>query len=206
VDNEVKISTLTPFANDMNINVIAVCTSRVVFGNERAFRDAVIAVGKMAKECSIIVRHEDWNSKVNNFFLETGYSVKKIPVVEYPMRGWILKILKESPIRYIKSNIILYNLIKNKNINTQVIILISDLSIFLTWNFSLILLKLPVLYRCGYIPPNHNILQNTIFYFSRLVIAQYIVDSEFMRSELVKRGVAAEKITVIRPMPPQRVI
>jgi hypothetical protein len=206
VDKEIQISTITSSAIDLNLNVIAVCTSRVVFGNERAFRDAVIAVGKMAKECTIIIRHEDWNSKINNFFLETGYSIKKIPIVDYPVRGWLFKIAKETPIRYIKSNIILYKLIKNKNNNKKIIILISDLSIFLTWNISLILLRLPVLYRCGSIPANHNILQKIIFYFSRYVITKYIVDSDFMRSELVRRGIATEKITVIRPMPPQREI
>lgn len=185
--------------------VLAVCTSRVIFGNERAFRDALDAIGPSVEECCIFVRNEDWNSNITDFFSKSCKSIIKIPVVEYPLRGYIKKIIIESPFRYLKSNYIFlakyYNL---KHKSKRIIIIISDTSIFLTLNISLLLLKSDIIYRCGSRPHVHNFLQKILSYFMRAFVSYYVVDSNFMKDHLINMGIKSSNISVIRPIPPKR--
>ncbi len=196
--------------NENNISVLpiqlyAVCTSRVIFGNERAFRDAINAISEFSETVTIFIRHEEWNSGPSNFFSKENFLSIKLPIVDYPLKGYLFKIILEAPFRYVFSNWRLYREIKKSKKNrNKMIIIIPDINIFLTWNFIFSFYRIPIVYRCGSLPARHNILQRAIFNISKKYINHYVVDSNYVHGCFLSMGIPTEKITIIRPVPPVR--
>ena len=186
--------------------VLAICFSRVIFGNERAFKDAIRAIKGAGIDVELVLRDEVWTNNMVDFFGDTGVQIHRWRCVELPLKGWIKQFIIEFVPRMVISNLTLYNFIrKTRRRNVLPTILLSDASIMLGYGLLFQLCKVRVIYRCGSDLPAHNPLWRwVIIPLLKKSVSQYVVDSNFMRLKLSSHGVPIERVHVVRPTVPYR--
>ncbi|MFY7762014.1 hypothetical protein [Aquidulcibacter sp.] len=186
--------------------VLAICFSRVIFGNERAFKDAIRAIKSSGIDIELVLRDEPWTDNMVDFFGDTGVQIHRWRSVDLPLKGWIKDFVIEFLPRALTSNYTLYNFVrKTQRRNVPLTILISDASILLGYGLLFRLCNVRVIYRCGSSLPNHNPLWRWIIVpLLKKSVSKYVVDSNFMRQKLSSDGVPIERIIVVRPTVPYR--
>ncbi len=185
--------------------IVAATSARVIFGNERAFRDALFALQHAGHKVSLICRHESWNSAVRSFFSSSCHAVLPSPLCEFPLRGYYLKCIMEFVPRYFASNYVLWRALSaGRQGRSKVVFLCGDLDTLISFNLLLVALGVPIVFRCGAAPPSHNALRRMVLKAVKTLVSRYVVDSSFMRNILFNLGIPYKKIEVVRPMPPIR--
>ncbi|MBX9745644.1 MAG: NAD(P)-binding domain-containing protein [Hyphomonadaceae bacterium] len=197
----------SPVNDEQNATVIAVSTSRVVFGNERALRDALLSLARAGAEIDLICRKEPWNERAKDYLRPAVKRIYELPLCEFPLRGWYLKAAIDFLPRYLASNIALWRIVQaHRRAGSAITLLFGDADAAITFNVTLRLLRVPVIFRCGVLPATHNVLRRSLFFALRTVVQHYVVDSSFMAQRLTAIGVKLDRIVMIRPMPPSRTL
>lgn len=185
--------------------IVAATSARVIYGNERAMRDALTAFQTTGHTVELICRHEKWNDHIRSFFATSCDRTIPSPMCEFPLRGYYLKCFLEIIPRYVSSNYNLFKLISAGRRGKKLVVFIAgDSDALITFNLLLIILGVPVIFRCGAAPATHNFLRRLLLYVMKSTATRYVVDSNYMRDVLAGLGIARETVEVLRPMPPLR--
>ncbi|MFT3722191.1 MAG: hypothetical protein QM773_01290 [Hyphomonadaceae bacterium] len=116
-----------------------------------------------------------------------------------------MKFVLELIPRYARANFDLFRLISRARRDKKpVVFLVGDSDALITYNFLLVALGVPVVFRCGAAPPTHNLLRRLLIGIMKMTTTQYVVDSDYMQNVLTGHDIAADRIEVLRPMPPLR--
>jgi hypothetical protein len=188
------------------MKIIAICGSRVIFGNERAFRDALVALQSKGHEIVVGVPHEAWNVAGRDFFEEGGLRTERVALGQTPLKGWYINFIREAIPRYISTNrFIRFHLGLAQKQEQRSVILLADISNVLNINLIGWATGTKVILRCGAAPPTHNAFWcKIILPLARTFIDRIVVDSRYIAKTLTEAGFDDRKITIIRPMPPLR--
>lgn len=185
--------------------VVVATSARVIYGNERALRDAMTALQTTGHKVDLLYRHELWNDHIRSFFSTSCNRTIPSPMCEFPLRGYYLKFFLEIIPRYVRSNYDLFKVISAGRRNkASVIFVAGDSDALITFNLLLIALRIPVVFRCGATPARHNLLRRILLHVVKMTVTRYVVDSNYMSSVLADLGIARETVEVLRPMPPLR--
>lgn len=186
--------------------VLAICTSRVIFGNERAFRDAIIAIRQTGIEVALVIRDEAWTDNMQAFFVSSGAEILRWPAVDLPLKGWVWTFIRQFPSRFLRANYQLFRYAGQcRKRKEKLSILISDAALIFGFGILLNLLGIRVIYRCGALLPEHSFVWRRVLNpLIKKTVSIYVVDSEFMKRALIGRGIKEKRINVIRPVVPVR--
>ena len=187
-------------------SIVALMGSRSLFGAERANIDLLRMMQETGARVTCIVRDEDWpeNIKIRQFLDGHGLDWRTCPFASYPTwRYW----------RYwpsvIREN---FRAITDGNRGIKQICEaveathIHSFNPFLTFSFfpALNALALPLIYRCGERPVDHNLIFRLIWAWLRRRIRHIGTESKYVRDLLVEKGFGLETISVIPTPPPRR--
>jgi glycosyltransferase involved in cell wall biosynthesis len=183
--------------------IVALFGARVFFGQERANVEALAALHDRGCKVVCAVRNEDWPEliELRKVLSARGLAWKKFQYIDIPRRGWILKTMVRNPFVFIKSNIEMINTIRQLRVShihafNQVYLL----------NFipSIMLCRIPVVYRCGDEPVQHRFLWRVLWRYICKRSNHFVADSNFIADRLSSFNINHKKISVIYSPAPQR--
>jgi glycosyltransferase involved in cell wall biosynthesis len=183
--------------------IVALFGARVFFGQERANVEALAALHE--KGCMVLcaVRNEDWPELVElrKELSARGLSWKKFQYIDIPKKGWILKTVMRNPVVFVKSNIKMMYTIRHLNVSH-----IHAFNSFYFLNFipTIMLCRIPIIYRCGDEPAQHRRLWLAVWWYICKRVNHFVVDSKFIMDILLSFNIDHEKISVIYSPPPRR--
>lgn len=186
-----------------DMRIIALFGSRVIFGAERANIDALRALQDKGAEVQCLTRHEKWGdiNDIRSFLGQAGLSHSDAVYVDYPTRGYYLRIALSLPWRTITANFKLYQACKRMNATH-----IHTYNVFFTMCVlpALYLLRLPIIFRAGDAPTLHNAFFRLGWKLVSRRVSHFVADTEYIKRLLVSAGVNENHVTVIYAPPPTR--
>jgi glycosyltransferase involved in cell wall biosynthesis len=183
--------------------ILALFGARVIFGQERANIAALAALRSEGCDVLCVIRPETWPELLElRAMLEVeGLAWTTAPYIDYPLRGWLLRVATHNPGAYISGNAALKRIASN--FGATHIHAFNPLYVASFYS-ALRALRLPIVYRAGDKPVRHNPFYRWIWRFIVDRTAHFVADSQFIRRELEKSGVPPERITVLYAPPPRR--
>jgi glycosyltransferase involved in cell wall biosynthesis len=183
--------------------IIALFGPRVFFGQERANIEALAALHDRGCEVLCAVRNEDWSELVElrKELSARGLSWKKFKYIDIPRKGWILKTVVRNPFVFIQANIEMINTIRRFRASH-----IHAFNPFYFLNFipAMMLCRIPIIYRCGDQPAQHNQLWRALWRYICKRADHFVADSKFIQDKLSAFKIDPKKISVIYSPPPGR--
>jgi glycosyltransferase involved in cell wall biosynthesis len=183
--------------------IIALFGARVFFGQERANVEALTALHDQGCEVLCAVRNEDWTELVE---LRKELSArdlcwKKFRYMDVPRRGWILRTILRNPYVFVRANIEMIATIRRFRASHMHTF---NLLYFLNFTPAIMLSRIPVIYRCGDEPAQHNQLWRFIWRYICKRADHFVADSNFIRNKLLTFSIDPKKISVIYSPAPRR--
>lgn len=189
-------------------SIVAVMGSRSLFGAERANIDLLRMMQETGARVTCIVRDEDWpeNLKIRQFLDDHGLDWRTCPFASYPTwRYWRYwpHVFYENSRAFAKGNRLLKQICQEVGATH-----IHSFNPFLTVSFwpALKGLTLPLIYRCGERPVDHNIFYKIVWAWLRRRIKHVGTESNYIQGLLMEHGFDNEQVSVIPAPPPARVV
>jgi glycosyltransferase involved in cell wall biosynthesis len=183
--------------------ILALFGARVIFGQERANIAALAALRGQGCEVLCVVRPETWPDLLElRAMLESeGLSWTTAPYIDYPLRGWLLRVAMRNPGAYLSGNAALKRIARD--FRATHVHAFNPLYVASFYG-ALRALKIPMVYRAGDKPVRHNAFYRWIWRFVAGRAAVFVADSHYVQGELTAAGVDPAKIIVLHPPPPRR--
>jgi glycosyltransferase involved in cell wall biosynthesis len=183
--------------------ILALFGARVFFGQERANVEALAALRDRGCEILCAVRHEDWSELIELRKELSARSLcwKKFYYIDIPRKGWVLKTILRNPYAFARANIEMIRTMRCLRISH-----IHAFNPFFFLNFMPIIMlsRIPVIYRCGDEPPQHNRLWRALWSYICRRVDHFVADSNFIRDKLLGFDIDLRKISVIYSPAPRR--
>jgi glycosyltransferase involved in cell wall biosynthesis len=183
--------------------IVALFGARVFFGQERANVEALAALREKGCEVLCAVRNEDWTELVELRKELSARSLlwKKFHYIDIPRKGWILRAIMRNPYVFVRANLEMINSIRRFRASH-----IHAFNPFYFLNFipAIMFSRIPIVYRCGEKPAQHNRLWRALWRYVCQRADHFVVDSNFIREILLSFNVDPKKISVIYSPAPQR--
>jgi glycosyltransferase involved in cell wall biosynthesis len=183
--------------------IVALFGPRVFFGQERANVEALAALRDEGCEVLCAVRNEDWTELVE---LRKELSARKLPwktfpYIDIPRKGWILKTLLRNPYAFVWANLKMLSTIRSFRASH-----IHAFNPFYFLNFmpTIMLCRIPIIYRCGDEPAQHNLAWRVLWRYICKRVDHFVADSNFIRAKLTDLNIDLKKISVIYSPAPHR--
>lgn len=183
--------------------IVALFGSRVIFGQERANIEALAAL--RAQGCAVlcVTRSEEWPElrDLQERLTARDLQWTSVPHIDIPRRGWIMQVVARNPFAYVLGNIKVFKTLRAFRATH-----IHLFNQFYALNFApaISLSSLKVIYRIGDTPALHNLVYRYSWHLVRRIATHFVADSQFIRSEMLKAGADASKISVLYAPPPTR--
>ncbi|MBS1834782.1 MAG: glycosyltransferase family 4 protein [Acidobacteria bacterium] len=175
--------------------------ARVIFGAERENIEVLSALREKGIEVLCLVRHEEWNREIWQALESRGLTLARVQYIDGWLPGWRLWILLRNPIAFLVGNIqFLRHAWRFRPTHLHAFNNLYVLS-FLP---ALLLVRQPVIYRCGDKPVAHRMMWRLLW---RVIVrrsARFLAVSRFIAEELVSSGAPRERVEILYPRPPRR--
>lgn len=185
------------------IRIVALFGARVLFGQERANVETLVALQERGCAVLCVIRPESWPEllRLRIFLEERGLAWTTAPYVDYPIKGWRWHALSTGPGKFVGANRQLTRILARFEATH-----IHAFNPWYVFNFMLALRRsdLPLIYRCGDAPVTHNLLYRWIWTFIRRRTRHFVADSDFIRGLLIEAGVVSERVSTLYCPPPRR--
>ena len=185
--------------------IVALFGARVFFGQERANVEALAALYDQGCEILCAVRNEPWPELValRAELAARNLAWKKFHYIDIPRKGWIVKTVLRNPYAFVRANLQMFNTIRSFHATH-----VHAFNQLYVLNFfpALALCRVPLIYRSGDEPAQHNLVWRAIWNYVRRRTNHFVADSNFIRDRLVACKVGSKKISVIYSPAPQRPI
>jgi glycosyltransferase involved in cell wall biosynthesis len=183
--------------------ILALFGARVIFGQERANITALAALRSQGCDVLCVVRPETWPELLElRARLEAeGLAWTTAPYIDYPLRGWLLRVVTHNPGAYLSGNAALRRIARE--FGATHIHAFNPLHVAAFYG-ALRALNIPLVYRAGDKPIRHNPFYRWIWRFIVGRTAHFVADSQFIRRELETSGAPPERISVLYAPPPRR--
>jgi hypothetical protein len=159
-----------------DVEILAAIGARSIYGNERAFRDALYVLRDTGYPIDLICYRSAWNNAVHQYFASSCRRLMRLPLCDYPIRGYILKRLVGFVPRYAARNFFLIRwLLQRKRLRKRSLILCSD-DVFLTLNIVARRSNIPALNRVGSLLGTQNVFKRVVFAIVKSVVARFALD------------------------------
>lgn len=186
-----------------NIRIVALFGTRVLFGQERANVETLVALQERGCAVLCVIRPEPWPEllRLRAFLDSHGLAWTTAAYVDYPIKGWRWHALSRAPLRFFSASRQLDRILAQFKATH-----IHAFNPWYVFNFMRALRgsELPLVYRCGDALVSHNRLYRWIWTFIRRRTHRFVSDSDFIRGLLIESGVAAERVLTIYCPPPRR--
>ena len=183
--------------------IVALFGPRVFFGQERANVEALASLHAQGCEVLCAVRHENWTELVElrNELSARGLSWKKFHYIDIPRKGWILRTVLRNPYAFVRANMEMISTIRRFRASH-----IHAFNPFYFLNFlpAIIFSRVPIVYRCGDEPAQHNRLWRFIWKSICKRADHFVADSKFIRDRLLLFNINPQKVSIIYSPAPQR--
>ena len=188
------------------IKILAPMGSRSFFGAERANIDLLWRMQQRGAEVLCLVRHEDWpeNIAMRAALTARGLAWEQAPFPDYPSirywRHWP-RVAIETPWRYWRLNRCAEQAIRRCGF--------THLHLFNPFQAASLFraiarTDIPVVYRCGDHLPRHNMFYRRVWSWLSARVAQFVTESDLIRSEFSQVGVDPDQVRLFRTPPPAR--
>jgi glycosyltransferase involved in cell wall biosynthesis len=185
--------------------IVALCGARVFFGQERANVEALAGLRRQGCGVLCAVRNEDWPELVElrKQLSGRGLSWKKFHYIDIPRKGWILRTLVRNPYALVRGNIEMISTIRRFRASH-----IHAFNPFYFLNFipAILFCRIPIIYRCGDEPVQHNLLWRALWRYISKRADHFVADSNFIRDKLTDFNIDPRRISVIYSPAPYRPI
>jgi glycosyltransferase involved in cell wall biosynthesis len=185
------------------IRIVALFGVRAFFGAERANVETLASLRERGCAVLCVVRDEDWPEliAVRDILAQRGLEWVKVPQIDYPIRGWILHVLRRNPGVFIRSNRALPRIVHDFRATH-----IHAFNPFHVASFRWALsgIRLPLIYRSGDRPALHNAFYRSTWSFVKRRATHFVADSKFIAQEIASTGVEDRRISVIYAPAPRR--
>jgi glycosyltransferase involved in cell wall biosynthesis len=184
--------------------IVALFGARVFWGQERANVEALAALRDQGCEILCAVRHEDcWHELVElrRELSARGLSWKKFNYMDIPRKGWILRTILKNPYAFVRANMEMMSTIRRFRATH-----IHAFNTFYFLNFipALEFWRIPIVYRCGDEPAQHNAAWRVLWRHICRRVDHFVADSNFIRDKLLAFDIDPDRISVIYSPAPRR--
>ena len=185
------------------IRIVALFGVRTFFGQERSNVETLAALRERGCRVLCVVRDEDWPEliAIRETLSLRGLEWIKVAQIDYPIRGWILHVLRRNPGVFIRSNRALPRIVDDFRATHVHAFNPFHVASF-RWALSKI--SLPLIYRSGDRPTLHNAFYRSTWSFVKKRTTHFVADSKFIARELVSTGVEAGRVSVVYAPAPRR--
>jgi glycosyltransferase involved in cell wall biosynthesis len=185
--------------------IVALFGARVFFGQERANIEALTALRNLGCTVLCAVRNENWTELIEfqEELSSRGLSWKKFHYIDIPRKGWILRTILRNPYAFARANIEMISTLRKFHASH---IHAFNALYFLNFILAIIFCRIPVIYRCGDEPAQHNQPWRVLWKYIFKRTNHFVADSNFIREKLLAFNIGREKISVIYSPPPSRPI
>ena len=184
------------------IRVLALFGGVNMLGSERGNLEALTAIKEKGAQVLLVVSNAPWAEEIRRDVIARGFDIFQSPYLTLRRPDNPINPLLVYPPAIIRASRQLRKVIaefKPTHIHAS-----NQLHVM---NFSpaLVFSRLPLVYRCGDKPVQHNFVFRAIWRFIARRTSQFVVVSKFISFKLQETGIPAEKISVIYSRPPKRI-
>jgi glycosyltransferase involved in cell wall biosynthesis len=181
--------------------ILALFGSAAIFGAERGNLEPLLALKAQGAEILCLIRDEAWSTMVPPALDVRGITWRKVPYVEQWRRSRIHVVLFRGPWAWIVANWCFL-----KAVRTFKPTHIHSYSQLFTVNFllGLMLVRTPLVFRAGDEPTCHNAFWRATWRYVVKRTSQFVANSRFVASSLVRYGADKRQISLIYNAPPSR--
>ena len=181
--------------------ILALFGARVIFGAERENMESLAALREQGCEVLCLVRDEAWNHAIPEALAARGLSSAQVPYIDGWLPGWRLRIILRNPIAFVVGNWRFLKIVRE--FRPTHIHSFNPLYI-LSFLAGLVLVRAPMVYRCGDRPIRHRRIWRLLWRFIIWRTQCFVAVSRFIAREIELTGVEADRIIVVYGMPPAR--
>lgn len=192
---------MTKGADDRQIRVLALFPGVVKYGAERANLEALNALIQKGAQCQLLARQEPWAASMREDLISQGYDIALAPYItpprpDYPINPWI-----RFPWIMLRASLALLRASRRfRPTHIQASTQLAVMSVLP----ALMILRTPLVYRCGDKPILHNRLYAYVWRFIARRAAAFVAVSGFIADRMREAGTPAERLEVIYSRPPAR--
>lgn len=184
------------------IRVLALFGGVDMLGSERGNLEALTAIREKGGQVLLVVSDASWAEKVRQELAARDFDIYPAPYLTLPRPDNPINPLLVYPPGILRASNHLRKAIAGfKPTHIHVSNQLHALNFFPVLLFS----GIPVIYRCGDKPVQHNVLFRMLWRFIAKRAAHFVVVSKFISQKLQETGIPEQKITVIYSRPPKRI-
>jgi glycosyltransferase involved in cell wall biosynthesis len=185
------------------LRILALFGARVVFGQERANIEVLAALHDGGADVLCVIRPEEWPElmALRGALEARGLAWATVPYIDYPVRGWIIRVVTRNPGAYLKGNATLRRIARDF---AATHIYAFNALYVASFRSALRSLDARMVYRAGDVPVRHNLVWRALWRFVVARTAAFVANSAYMKAQLIMSGVEPERVTVIYTPPPRR--
>jgi glycosyltransferase involved in cell wall biosynthesis len=178
--------------------------TRVIFGQERATLDALAALRDEGCEVLCVIRPEEWPElmALRKILDARGLAWVTAPYIDYPVRGWLMRIALHNPVSYVKGNLAFRRIVRAYSPTHIHVVNAFYVAAFYS---ALRSIAVPMVYRAEDRPTTHNPFWRALWRFIVRRTALFVANSQYIKGELIASGVDEARVTVLYAPPPRRV-
>jgi glycosyltransferase involved in cell wall biosynthesis len=192
---------MTGAVNDRQIRVLALFPGVVKYGAERANLEALNALKEKGAQFQLLAQGEPWGASMREDLIRQGYDVAQAPFItpprpDYPINPWI-----RFPWIMLRASLALLRASRRfRPTHIQASTQIAVMSVLP----ALMIMRTPLVYRCGDKPVVHNRLYAYVWRFLNRRAAAFVAVSGFIAEKMREAGTPSDRLEVIYSRPPAR--